>query len=110
MIHQLRIYEINPSLKEQFDIRFKEHATRIMHKYEFDIKAMWYSEKENKSEFVYILEWPNKETLTEKWAAFMNDAEWEAIKQKSREEHGEMVLAKVTDQILESTNWFDNKI
>jgi hypothetical protein len=40
----------------------------------------------------------------------MADAEWGEIKRRSREEHGEMVLAKVRDQILESTDWFDNKI
>jgi hypothetical protein len=110
MIYQLRIYQIDSDLKEAFDKRFREHAVRIMKSYGFDIKAMWYSEFDNKTEFVYILKWSDVTTLQAQWEAFMADAEWENIKRKSREEHGEMVLAKVRDQVLESTSWFNNSI
>lgn len=109
MIHQLRIYQINPDLKDVFDIRFRDHAIRIMQKYGFIINDMWYSVQDDKTEFVYILEWENTAILDKKWADFMADIEWEEIKRKSREEHGEMVLAKVRDQVLETTNWFKNK-
>lgn len=91
MIHQLRIYQINPDLKAEFDERFHKHASRIMKSYGFDVKAMWYSEFEGKTEFVYILQWPDSATLQKQWDAFMADAEWKDIKRKSREEHGEMV-------------------
>ena len=110
MIHQLRIYKINPELKTEFDTRFREHALRIMQTYGFVINAMWYSDFEDKTEFVYILEWSDIETLEKQWMAFMTDKEWEDIKLKSREQYGEMVLAKVRDQAIESTDWFDNKI
>ena len=110
MIHQLRIYQINPDLKAAFDARFREHASRIMKSHGFNIKAMWYSEFEDKTEFIYILQWPDSATLHKQWSAFMADSEWEDIKRKSREEHGEMVLAKVRDQILSSTDWFKNTI
>lgn len=108
MIQQLRIYQINSNLKAAFDKRFREHAMRIMKTYGFNIKAAWYSESENKTEFVYILEWPDGATLQKAWVAFMADTEWEDIKHKSREEFGEMVLAKVSDQILEPTDWSSN--
>lgn len=81
---------------------------RIMKSYGFTIKAMWYSETDGKTEFVYILEWPDIAMLQKQWAAFMEDDEWEEIKRKSREEHGEMVLLKVKDQILVPTTWFRN--
>lgn len=110
MIHQLRIYQINPELKAEFNTRFREHAVRIMQTHGFNIRAMWLSESEGKTEFVYILEWSDIATLEKQWAAFMADSEWEDIKRKSREQYGEMVLAKVRDQVLESTDWFDNKI
>ncbi|MFO0971312.1 MAG: NIPSNAP family protein [Candidatus Saccharimonadales bacterium] len=110
MIHQLRIYQINPELKTEFDTRFRKHAVRIMQTYGFDIKATWYSESADKTEFVYILEWSDTETLEKQWTAFMADKEWDGIKLKSREQYGEMVLAKVRDQVLESTDWFMNKI
>jgi len=43
MIHQLRIYEVDPALVEQFDKRFKSHAKRIMERYGFHIESMGYS-------------------------------------------------------------------
>lgn len=110
MIHQLKIYQINPDLKTAFDTRFREHAVRIMQTYGFNIKAMWFSESEGKTDFVYILEWSDIATLEKQWAAFMTDSEWEEIKRKSREQYGEMVLAKLRDQVLESTHWFHNKV
>jgi heme-degrading monooxygenase HmoA len=108
MIHQLRIYQIEPTLKDAFDKRFKEHAWRIMKSYGFKVVAMWYSAFDGKTEFVYILQWPDEQTIQKQWAAFMADAEWEAIKRTSRGKYGEMVLGKVRDQALTSVNWFSD--
>lgn len=110
MIHQLRIYEINPALKDAFNERFHKHASRIMKSYEFTIVAMWYSELADKTEFVYILQWRDEATLQQQWSAFMADTEWEEIKRISRETYGEMVIAKVRDQILRDVDWFANPI
>lgn len=100
MIHQLRIYQVRPELLPEFDTRFKNHARRIMVTYGFDIESMWYSRVEEKVEFVYILRWPDIQTMRKQWDAFMADAEWESIKQHSRETTGEPVLAKLADQVL----------
>lgn len=83
---------------------------RIMKSYGFDIKAMWYSEFNDKTEFVYILQWPDKTRLQKQWEAFMADVEWEEIKRTSRETYGEMVLSKERDQILNPTEWFENGV
>lgn len=40
MIHQLRLYEIFGHNKIAFHARFRNHATRIMQKYGFNIVAM----------------------------------------------------------------------
>ena len=60
VIHQLRIYEIFDSNKNAFHDRFREHAMRIMAKYDFKIVATWESKKDNRTEFVYLLEWPDR--------------------------------------------------
>jgi hypothetical protein len=39
-IHQLRIYEIFEGNKQAFHDRFRDHAARIMAKYDFQIVAM----------------------------------------------------------------------
>src|SRR4029453_8292616 len=40
-IHQLRIYEIFEGNKHAFHDRFRDHAMRIMAKYDFKIVAIW---------------------------------------------------------------------
>ena len=108
MINQLRIYRIEPNLKTEFDLRFKTHAIRIMKKYGFQINAMWYSQADENTEFVYVLQWPDESTLKNQWELFMADEEWIEIKRQSREKYGEMVLVKVLDKTLRATDWFTN--
>jgi hypothetical protein len=80
VIHQLRIYEIFKDNKDAFHKRFKDHAARIMKKYDFNIIAIWESQMENKVEFVYLLEWPSEPAMKNAWAKFMADNEWADIK------------------------------
>ena len=104
MIHQLRIYEIFESNKAAFHARFRDHVVRIMQKYDFDILAMWEANSEGKTEFVYVIQWPDRETMTDRWARFMADQEWSDIKDRSAEEHGTMVGA-VQDRVLRLTGY-----
>ena len=67
VIHQLRIYEIFDANKKAFHERFRDHAMRIMAKYDFKIVATWESKKDNRTEFVYLLEWPDRETMADRW-------------------------------------------
>jgi len=91
MIHQLRIYEIFENNKKAFHARFRDHAARIMRKHRFHIVAMWETKFEGKTEFVYVLEWPDEATKTTAWAAFMVDKEWSDIKRVTSAEHGVLV-------------------
>ncbi|WP_226467508.1 NIPSNAP family protein [Luteimonas panaciterrae] len=90
VIHQLRIYEIFDGNKQQFHERFRDHAMRIMARYDFKIVATWESKNEDRTEFVYLLEWPDKQTMDDRWAKFMADQEWSDIKKASRK-YGAMV-------------------
>jgi hypothetical protein len=91
VIHQLRIYEIFDSNKKAFHDRFRDHAMRIMAKYDFKIVAAWESKKDNRTEFVYLLEWPDKETMTDRWEKFLRDPEWIKIKKETGEISGPLV-------------------
>ena len=90
-IHQLRIYEIPRENRQVFNERFRDHAIRIMKKYGFKIVAIWESETEQKVEFVYLLEWKDKQTMEESWKKFLADEEWKEIKKKSSEKYGTFV-------------------
>jgi hypothetical protein len=100
MIQQLRIYEIFEKNKAAFHARFRDHAARIMRtRYGFRIVAMWETKFGDRTEFVYLLEWPDEATRTAAWAAFMADAEWSEIKRVTSAEHGVMV-GEIEDRVL----------
>ena len=99
MIHQLRIYEIFERNKPAFHARFRDHAARLMRTYGFDIVAMWETITPRRTEFVYLLAWPDEEAKTTAWAAFMADEEWKEIKRVSGAAHGD-VVGEIEDRLL----------
>ena len=108
VIHQLRIYEIFDSNKKAFHDRFREHAMRIMAKYDFKIVATWESKKDNRTEFVYLLEWPDSETLTNRWERFLRDQEWIKIKKETAEMYGPLA-GEIQDRTLYLTDYSPRK-
>jgi hypothetical protein len=107
-IHQLRIYEIFDGNKQAFHARFRVHAARIMARYGFKIVAIWESKKGSRTEFVYILEWPDKETMQNRWAKFMADKEWSDIKNETGGKYGPLV-GEIEDRTLELTDYSPRK-
>ncbi len=104
VIHQLRIYEIFDGNKKAFHERFRDHAMRIMARYGFKIVATWESRRHNRTELVYLLEWPDTETMKERWAKFMADQEWAEIKKATAEAHGPLV-GDIEDRTLDLTDY-----
>ena len=88
MIHQLRIYEIFEHNKAAFHDRFRDHAVRIMRTYGFNILSMWETKTDRRTEFVYLLAWPDEGTMRETWARFMADEEWKEIKRVTSAQYG----------------------
>jgi hypothetical protein len=109
VIHQLRIYEIFNANKKAFHDRFRDHAMRIMAKYDFKIVATWESKKDNRTEFVYLLEWPDKETMTDRWEKFLRDQEWIKIKKETGEINGPLV-GEIQDRTLYLTDYSTRKL
>ena len=104
MIEQLRIYEIFESNKDAFHARFRDHAARIMKSYGFDIAAMWEAKTKNRTEFVYVLRWPDEATMRESWARFMQNAEWSKIKDRTSAEHGRLV-GTIEERVMRRTSY-----
>ena len=99
MVQQLRIYEIFEHNKAAFHARFRDHAARIMRRYGFSIVGMWEAAGAARTEFVYLLEWPDEAALAAAWAAFRADEEWQAIKRATSAAHGDLVGA-IEDRVL----------
>src|SRR5438128_2653480 len=108
VIQQLRIYEIFDSNKKAFHDRFRDHAMRIMARYDFKIVATWESKKDNRTEFVYLLEWPDRETMADRWEKFMRDQEWIKIKKETGEMYGPLV-GEIQDRTLYLTDYSPGK-
>ena len=104
MIHQLRIYEIFEHNKTAFHDRFRDHAARIMQTYGFDIIAMWETQTQDRTEFVYLLTWPDEPTMRSAWARFMADEEWKEIKRVTSAQHGDLV-GTIEDRVLLPTSY-----
>lgn len=105
-IHQLRIYTVPKENREAFHARFKDHAMRIMAKHGFKIVATWESENNNKLEFIYLLEWQNKEVKEESWKQFMADEEWIGIKKKTA---NITYVEDISDRLLIPTDYTPNR-
>lgn len=99
VIHQLRIYQIFENNKQAFHERFRDHAMRIMARYDFKIIAQWETRHDGRTEFVYLLQWPDQATLTDRWAKFMADQEWAAIKKRTAAQYGQLV-GDIEDRVL----------
>jgi hypothetical protein len=108
VVHQLRVYEIFDNNKQAFHDRFRDHAMRIMAKYDFRIVAMWEAKNGARTEFVYLLEWPDEATMKDRWAKFMADREWAAIKKETGEKYGQLV-GEIQDRTLHLTPYSPRK-
>ena len=104
MIHQLRIYEIFEHNKAAFHDRFRDHAARIMRTYGFEILAMWEAKTAQRTEFVYLLVWPNAATMRSAWSRFRADEEWKEIKRVTSAQHGDLV-GEIEERVLMLTDY-----
>lgn len=104
VVHQLRIYEIFDGNKGRFHERFRDHAMRIMARYDFRIVATWESRTGSRTEFVYLLEWPDQATMKDRWARFMADQEWADVKKATGAAGGPLV-GEIQDRTLELTDY-----
>ena len=103
-VFQLRIYEVSPDRRAQFHERFEKHALRIMRRYGFTPVALWESTSVSNFEFIYILQWPDIETMEHQWKLFLADPEWIEIKRKMAAEIGEPVQ-KVASRVLDNVGY-----
>ncbi len=104
MIHQLRIYEIFERNKAAFHDRFRDHASRIMKSYGFDIISTWETKTDQRTEFVYLLAWPDEQTMRRAWDGFRADEEWKQIKKTTNALHGDLV-GSIEERTLIPTNY-----
>lgn len=77
---------------------------RIMRSYGFHFLTLWESETEERTEFVYLLAWPDEEAMTKAWSDFMADQEWKDIKKVTGADHGQLV-GEIQERVLIPTDY-----
>jgi len=103
-VYQLRIYEIFESNKKEFHERFRDHAMRIMKKYNFKIISIYESKSDKKTEFVYFLEWSDEATMKKAWDDFRKDQEWIDVKKQYTLKYGN-VIGNIEDRVLTKVDY-----
>lgn len=98
-VEQLRIYELDQPNSSHFRERFLTHGARIMARHGFQVERVWESRSPEKLEWVYLLSWPDEETMRRAWAAFLADEEWQEIKRQTTANHGRVVMS-IQDRVL----------
>jgi hypothetical protein len=103
VVHQLRIYEIFEGNKAGFHDRFRDHAMRIMARHDFRIVSTWEARYAGRTEFVYLLQWPDEATMKDRWAKFLADSEWVEIKRVTNA--GGALVGEIEDRVLHLTDY-----
>ena len=57
-----------------------------------------------RTEFVYLLAWPDETTMRSSWSGFMADEEWKEIKRVTSAQHGDLV-GEIEERVLVLTDY-----
>ena len=101
---QLRIYEIFDTNKAAFHARFRDHAHRIMKRYGFNVLAVWETKQGERTELVYLLQWPDEAAMRRSWETFLADEEWKRVKRETGATQGKLV-GEIEDRTLTRTEY-----
>ena len=102
MIYELRIYRTLPGRLPNLLARFQNHTLRIWEKHGIRQAGFWTTlVGESNNELTYLLAWESLAERETKWAAFMADPEWHAIRGESEKDGP--IVAILSNQILAPT-------
>lgn len=105
MIYELRTYTASPGKVEQLHRRFREVTLALFERHGMRLVGFWTPVAEDgpSDQLVYLLAFPDRDSVTARWAAFRADPDWIAAKAES-ERDGELT-ARVESRLLESTDY-----
>ena len=91
MIHELRIYRTLPGRMPNLLARFQNHTLRIWERHGIRQAGFWTTlVGESSYDLTYLLAWESLAEREAKWAAFVADPEWLAVRAES-EKDGQIV-------------------
>lgn len=94
MLYELREYVTVPGRMPALIKRFQEHTLRLFDKHGLRLSFITLTEfgDNSNNELVYCLEFDSYQQLQDRWASFLADPEWLAVKRDS-ERDGPLVAS-----------------
>ena len=91
-VFELRIYHPNEGKFDALLKRFREHTVRLFEKHGMKNVAYWIplDDPLRGTTLIYILAHPSREAATSNWKAFVDDPEWQKVRDES-EVNGKLV-------------------
>ena len=104
MIHELRIYHCIPGRLPALLKRFETKTLKIWEKHGIRQAGFWTTVIGASSvALYYMLAWESLAEREQTWGAFMADPEWIAARTDSEKDG--LIIAKVTNEILQPTSF-----
>lgn len=97
MIYELREYVAVPGKREQVLARFADHTMALFAKHGMEVVSFWV-DRGDADRLVYILRFPDDQTMAAAWEAFRSDPAWQAAKAAS--EAKGPIVAEVISRVL----------
>lgn len=91
-VYELRVYQVFPGKLPDLLARFRDHTVKLFDKHGMKSIAYWtpVDEPKKSNTLIYVLQHPSREAATANWKAFVEDAEWISVRDKS-EANGQLV-------------------
>ena len=105
MIYELRVYTPQPGKLDALQARFRDHTRRIFARHGIESVGYWVQTEPEAGagDLVYIVTHADRATADKNWEAFRADEEW--IARKAESEQDGPLVAKITSQYLEPTDY-----
>jgi hypothetical protein len=104
MIYQLRVYRCGPNRLPALLKRFETKTLPLWQKHGIQQAGFWTTViGESNQELTYLLAWESLAERERKWAAFVSDPEWVAVREET-EKDGPIVAA-IANSILQPTSF-----
>jgi len=102
-VYEMRTYTAHEGKLDNLLARFREHTCKLFEKHGMTNVGYFVPTTDNNNQLIYFLSYPSRDARDVSWAAFLNDADWKAVYQKSRSD-GPLVKA-VDSKFMVTTDY-----
>lgn len=104
MVYELRIYHCMPGRLPDLCRRFKQHTLGLWQGHGIQAVGFWtVAVGESSSDLYYLLQWENLHERELKWAAFLSDPAWLAVRAETEKDGA--LFTHVSNTLLTPTEF-----